>query len=96
MDNIAVLPGDGIGDEVVAQGLKVLTRASARASRRSGIPPYGAEHFLKTGETMPEAAFDEIRKMDAILLGAIGDPRIEVGKLEFAIIGGMRQTSTST
>jgi 3-isopropylmalate dehydrogenase len=52
--------------------------------------PYGADHFLKTGETMPDAAFDRVRDMHAVLLGAIGDPRIEVGKLEFAIIAGLR------
>lgn len=90
--DIAVLPGDGIGEEVVNEGLKVLTTAEevfGFQTRREPLP-YGAEHFLKTGETIPEAAFDRIRDMHAVYLGAIGDPRIEVGKLEFAIIAGLR------
>ncbi len=90
--DIAVLPGDGIGEEVVREGLKVLSAAEDRfgfKTKRDSLP-YGADHFLKTGETMPDVAFDRIRDMDAVLLGAIGDPRIEVGKLEFAIIAGLR------
>lgn len=90
--DIAVLPGDGIGEEVVREGLKVLSAAERVFGFRTKreMLPYGAEHFLKTGETMPDAAFDRIRQMHAVLLGAIGDPRIEVGKLEFAIIAGLR------
>jgi 3-isopropylmalate dehydrogenase len=90
--DIGVLPGDGIGDEVVRAALEVLDAIQSVygfATRREHLP-YGADHFLKTGETMPEAAFDRIRQMHAVLFGAIGDPRIEVGKLEFAIIAGMR------
>ena len=90
--DIAVLPGDGIGEEVVREGLRVLTAAEEIFGFRTErtVLPYGAEHFLKTGETMPDSAFDEIRQMHAVLLGAIGDPRVEVGKLEFAIIAGLR------
>ncbi len=90
--DIAYIPGDGIGEEVVREGLKVLDAAQdvfGFSTKREAMP-YGADHFLATGETMPEAAFDRLRDMDAVLLGAIGDPRIEVGKLEFAIIAGMR------
>ena len=90
--DIGVLPGDGIGDEVVREALKVLDAIQSVhgfATKREHLP-YGAEHFLKTGETMPDVAFDRIRQMHAVLFGAIGDPRIEVGKLEFAIIAGMR------
>ena len=90
--DIGVLPGDGIGEEVVRESLKVLDAIQSIygfQTKREALP-YGAEHFLKTGETMPEAAFDRIRQMHAVLFGAIGDPRIEVGKLEFAIIAGMR------
>lgn len=90
--DIAVLPGDGIGEEVVAEALKVLEAAQEVYGFQTKLEhlPYGADHFLKTGETMPDAAFDRIRDMNAVLLGAIGDPRIEVGKLEFAIIAGLR------
>ncbi len=90
--DIGVLPGDGIGEEVVTAALGVLDAVQdvfGFKTRREPLP-YGAEHFLKTGETMPDAAFDRIRNMHAVLFGAIGDPRIEVGKLEFAIIAGMR------
>ena len=90
--DIGVLPGDGIGEEVVREGLRVLTAAEeiyGFSTKREDMP-YGADHFLETGVTMPDEAFDRIRDMQAVLLGAIGDPRIEVGKLEFAIIAGMR------
>lgn len=90
--DIAVLPGDGVGEEVVREGLKVLHAAQEAYgfSVKTENLPYGADHFLATGETMPDAAFDRIKDMHAVLLGAIGDPRIEVGKLEFAIIAGLR------
>jgi 3-isopropylmalate dehydrogenase len=90
--DIAVLPGDGIGDEVVREGLKVLDACEevfGFKTKRENMP-YGADHYLATGETMPEEAIDRIRDMNAVLLGAIGDPRIEVGLLEFAIIAGLR------
>ena len=91
---IAVLPGDGIGEEVVAQGLRVLDEVA----RREGFGvdrttyPHGADHYLKTGEAMPPAVLAEMGRCEAILLGAIGDPRIETGLLERAIIWGLRQT----
>ena len=90
--DIGVLPGDGIGEEVVNEALKVLDAVQSVygfETKREAMP-YGAEHYLATGETMPDAAFDRVRDMHAVLFGAIGDPRIEVGKLEFAIIAGMR------
>lgn len=90
--DIGVLPGDGIGEEVIREALRVLDvvqEVFGFDSRRETMP-YGAEHYLATGETMPDEAFDRIRGMHSVLFGAIGDPRIEVGKLEFAIIAGMR------
>ncbi len=90
--DIAVLPGDGIGEEVVREGLKVLNACEevfGFKTKRENMP-YGADHYLATGETMPEEAIDRVRDMNAVLLGAIGDPRIEVGLLEFAIIAGLR------
>jgi 3-isopropylmalate dehydrogenase len=91
---IAVLPGDGIGEEVVAQGLRVLDAVSAREGFKieRKVYPYGADHYLKTGEALPAAALEEMGRTEAILLGAIGDPRIETGLLERAIIWGVRQT----
>jgi 3-isopropylmalate dehydrogenase len=90
--SIGVLGGDGIGPEVVREALRVLSAAEAiyGFKTRQVRFPFGAEHFLKTGEMMPDSAFEEIRGLRAVLFGAIGDPRIETGKLEFAIIAGMR------
>jgi 3-isopropylmalate dehydrogenase len=89
---VAVIPGDGIGPEVVREGLRVLERVAAIEgfAARPTRYPFGAEHYLKTREVFPDAAFGEIREHDAILLGAIGDPRIEVGLLEFGIIARLR------
>jgi len=89
---IAVIPGDGIGPEVVREGLRVLDRVAAIEGFqvKPTSYPFGAEHYLKTKEVFPDAAFSEVKGHDAILLGAIGDPRIEVGLLEFGIIAKMR------
>jgi 3-isopropylmalate dehydrogenase len=90
--SIAVLGGDGIGPEVVREGLKVLSAASEVYGFQFTTTefPHGTEHFLKTGEEFPDAARAEVASHDAILLGAIGDPRVEVGRLERAIIAGLR------
>ncbi len=89
---IAVLGGDGIGPEVVAEGLKVL-RAAGEVygfTAETTDYPYGTDHFLATGEKFPDSALDAMRQHDAVFLGAIGDPRVEVGMLERAIIAGLR------
>jgi 3-isopropylmalate dehydrogenase len=90
--DIAVVGGDGIGPEVVREGLKVLGAASEQFGFKTRLVhmPYGTEHFLKTGEELPEKALAEMRDLDAVLLGAIGDPRVEVGRIERAVIAGMR------
>jgi len=87
-----LIPGDGIGPEVVREGVRVLERAAAIDGFGVTLTryPFGAEHYLKTKEILPDSAFEEIRGHDAILLGAIGDPRIQVGLLEFGIIARMR------
>jgi 3-isopropylmalate dehydrogenase len=89
---IAVIGGDGIGPEVVREGLRVLERVAALEGFGVQLTsyPFGAEHYLKTKEIFPESAFSEVKQHDAILLGAIGDPRLEVGLLEFGIIAKMR------
>jgi 3-isopropylmalate dehydrogenase len=89
---IAVIPGDGIGPEVVREGLRVLDRVAAIEGFRvePTTYPFGAEHYLKSREIFPDSAFSEVKEKRAILLGAIGDPRIEVGLLEFGIIAKMR------
>src|SRR5215831_14767835 len=77
---VAVVAGDGIGPEVVRQGLRVLERVAAMEGFRVRTTsyPFGANHYLETKEIFPDAAFREVKEHDAILLGAIGDPRIEV------------------
>ncbi len=89
---IAVIPGDGIGPEVTREALKVLEAAGQRFGfgLETTFYPWSGEHFLKTGELMPDSALDEYRQQDAILLGAIGDPRMETGLLERAVISGCR------
>jgi len=92
--DIAVLPGDGIGEEVVREGLRVLDAVAEMEGFRveRTVYPHGADHYLATGETMPPSVFEEMAGKEAILLGAIGDPRVETGFLERAIIWGVRQT----
>ncbi|MFV1959531.1 MAG: 3-isopropylmalate dehydrogenase, partial [Planctomycetota bacterium] len=91
--DIAVLPGDGIGEEVVREALRVMDAAAEAGGFRveRTTYPHGADHYLATGETMPEAVFEEMAGKEAILMGAIGDPRVETGFLERAIIWGVRQ-----
>jgi 3-isopropylmalate dehydrogenase len=87
-----VLPGDGNGEEVVREALRVLEAVSAVTGFKYKLEtyPFGADHFLKTGEGFPDSALREMRDHSAILMGAIGDPRIETGLLERAIIAGIR------
>jgi len=74
-----VIPGDGIGPEVIAAALGPIEKAAAKHGFRLDLErlPYGADHYLATRETLPEAAFRHLRDdVDAIFLGAIGDPRV--------------------
>src|SRR3989304_1548457 len=92
MYRIAVIPGDGVGPEVVDEALRVLRRLQELEGLEVEIVhyPFGADHYLESGELLPESVLAEFKDMDAILLGAIGDPRVEVGVLERAIVGGIR------
>src|SRR5262245_19904839 len=91
---IGVLGGDGIGPEVTREALKVLAAAAQVYGFRTELTeyPYGADHAIanRSKEIMPASALDEMRRLDAILLGAIGDPRFETGVLERAIVGAVR------
>ncbi|HEY7115486.1 MAG TPA: 3-isopropylmalate dehydrogenase [Tepidisphaeraceae bacterium] len=94
---IAVMPGDGVGKEVVPQGLKVLNCAAKKFgfSYQTTDYPFGAEHYLETGITLPDSALREIAAHDAILFGAVGaDPRgnakIPQGLIETDILLKMR------
>ncbi len=87
-----VLPGDGIGPEVVDEALKVLAAVAEIGDFKYELTrfPYGTQHYLDTGELVPPTAVNEYRKLDAVLLGAIGDPRVETGLVEHAVIMGLR------
>lgn len=79
MPRIAVLPGDGIGPEVVAEGLHVLEHLERRDGLGFDIESFdvGADRYLRTGETLPEPLFESLRDdFDAIYVGAFGDPRV--------------------
>ncbi|MBE0428866.1 MAG: 3-isopropylmalate dehydrogenase [Thermoleophilia bacterium] len=88
MHNIAVMPGDGTGPEVVREGLKVLAAAAARHDFQYETTDYdfGGDRYLKTGETLPDSAIDELASHDAIFLGAIGHPDVKPGILERGIL----------
>jgi 3-isopropylmalate dehydrogenase len=76
---IAVIPGDGIGPEVITQGLRVLEAVTTATGTRLDPVSYdlGAERYLRTGEILPDAVFAELQAADAIYLGAVGDPRVQ-------------------
>lgn len=90
--NIAVLPGDGTGPEVIREGIKVLNALSERSGFKLNFTFYdfGGERYLKTGETLPESALEELKKYDAIYLGAIGHPDVKPGILERGILLKLR------
>ncbi len=94
---IAVVAGDGIGPEVVAAGLRVLEAVAAKhdIAYETVEYPFGTDRWLATGgtnggETLPDSAFKDIQGMDAVILGAIGDPRAPVGLVEHGVIMRMR------
>lgn len=88
---LAVIPGDGIGQEVVAQGLKVLSAALPQDVKlESRSYDLGAQHWHATGETLPDADLESLKNHDAILLGAIGDPSVPSGVLERGLLLKLR------
>ncbi|MFD9977227.1 3-isopropylmalate dehydrogenase [Streptomyces sp. NPDC059017] len=89
--NLAVIPGDGIGQEVVAQGLKVLSAVLPQDVKlETEEYDLGARRWHRTGETLPDAELDSLRQHDAILLGAIGDPSVPSGVLERGLLLKLR------
>ena len=75
---IAVIPGDGIGPEVIAQGIRVLRAVTASTGTELDFATYdlGADRYLRTGEILPDSVFSELNQAAAIYLGAVGDPRV--------------------
>jgi 3-isopropylmalate dehydrogenase len=90
--NIGVIPGDGIGPEVLREGLKVLEAVAAAGGFTYKLVeyPYSGAYYLKTKELVPGSVIDEWRTLDAVLLGAIGHPDVEPGLVERSVILGLR------
>ncbi len=89
---IAVVGGDGIGPEVVAEGLKVLRAAAPSQGLTIETTDFdlGARRWHATGETLPDSVLAELRGHDAILLGAVGDPSVPSGVLERGLLLRLR------
>jgi len=85
---IAVIPGDGTGPEVIGEAVKVLKTAANKFKFKVDLTnfDFGGERYKRTGETLPDSAVEELRKFDAILLGAIGHPDVAPGILEKGIL----------
>ena len=88
MHKIAVIGGDGTGPEVTAEAIKVLDAAARMCDFRYETTDFdfGGDRYLRTNEVLPESALDDLRKFDAILLGAIGHPDVKPGILEKGIL----------
>ena len=92
MLRIAVIPGDGIGPEVVREGLKVLEAAAKPANLKYELTEFdwGGERYLKTGEVRPEDGLEQLRQFDAVYLGAVGHPDVPVGLVERKLLLDIR------
>lgn len=90
--NIAVIPGDGTGPEVVRESIKVLKAAASKFGFKMNFEEFDfcGERYLRTGEILPDSAPDQLKKFDSILLGAIGHPDVKPGILEKGILLRLR------
>ena len=90
--NIAVIPGDGTGPEVTSEAMKVLEAVARIENFSCELREFnlGGEHFLKTGDVLPEGVADELRAFDAIFLGAVGHPDVAPGVLEKGLLLELR------
>ena len=89
---IAVIPGDGTGPEVVREGMKVIDVAARKFGFKLDYQnfDFGGERYLRTGETLPDSAINDVKQFDSIYLGAIGHPDVKPGILEVGILLKMR------
>jgi len=90
--DIAVVPGDGTGPEVIAEGIKVLKKAAKTYNFNLDLHEYGfgGDRYLKTGEILTDEEIEELKQKDAIYLGAIGHPEVKPGILEKGILLKLR------
>ena len=88
MYRIGLIPGDGTGPEVVREAVKVLAAVAPLARFKYELVEYdfGGDRYLRTGETLPDSALEEMRRCDVIYLGAIGHPEVKPGILEKGIL----------
>lgn len=89
---IAVIAGDGIGKDVTAEAVKVLNTVGNVFGRKIDLEhlPWSADHYLKTGETLPANGYDLLRSFDAVFVGALGDPRVTDNRHARDILLGTR------
>ncbi len=89
---LAAIPGDGIGREVTAEALKVLSAVGERFGRRFDIEhlPWSADYYLESGVTIPSDGYDTLRTFDAVFVGALGDPRVPDNRHARDILLGTR------
>jgi 3-isopropylmalate dehydrogenase len=87
MHRIAVIPGDGIGPDVIREAVKIL---EALGGFELHAFPWGADHYVATGETIPSGGYDTLRSYDAILVGALGDSRVPDNRHARDILLGTR------
>ena len=92
MQKIGIIPGDGIGPEVIKEARKVLDAVAEKRNLTFEFEefPLGGEHYLKTGEVLSDETLQRLSKKDAILLGAMGDPRVKPGILEKGVLLRLR------
>ena len=92
MPTIGVIAGDGVGPEVVREALAVLEAVAGAEGFRYETVPFdlGGERYLKTGEVLPDDVLEDLRRCDAILLGAVGHPDVPPGVLEKGILLRLR------
>jgi len=92
LPTIGVIPGDGVGPEVVEQGLAVLREAAGRDGFRYDLRTFdlGGERYLKTGEVLSDATLEDLRRCDALFLGAVGHPGVPPGVLEKGVLLRLR------